>query len=176
METFDLFSGETDEGPQEEPGYRCRAARVGSKVGASRLGMSVYDLPPGEAIGPYHFEWTDEEWLIALEGQVTIRMPEGARVLDPGEVVCFPAGPERGARGTERTRRASACRDLLHDERVRDRGVPRERAGGNLGRRDALHARPPCYVTRGVSASLVDLSERSVHRCRSRPGESVFHR
>ena len=41
-------------------GYRCRAARVGSKLGGSRLGMSVYDLPPGEAIGPYHFEWTDE--------------------------------------------------------------------------------------------------------------------
>jgi uncharacterized cupin superfamily protein len=35
--------------------------------------MSVYDLPPGEAIGPYHFEWTDEEWLIALAGQVAIR-------------------------------------------------------------------------------------------------------
>jgi len=50
METFNLFSGETDEWPQEEPGYRCRAARVGSKLGASRLGMSVYDLPPGEAI------------------------------------------------------------------------------------------------------------------------------
>ena len=27
--------------------------------------MSVYEIPPGEAIGPYHFEWTDEEWLIA---------------------------------------------------------------------------------------------------------------
>lgn len=56
--------------------------------------MSVYDLPPGEAIGPYHFEWTDEEWLIALEGQVMIRTPEGERVLDPGDVVSFPAGPE----------------------------------------------------------------------------------
>ena len=55
--------------------------------------MSVYDFTPGESIGPYHFEWTDEEWLIALAGQVTIRVPEGERVLGPGEVVCFPAGP-----------------------------------------------------------------------------------
>jgi uncharacterized cupin superfamily protein len=93
METFNLFSGETDEGPPDAPGYRFRAARLGSKLGGSRLGMSVYDLPPGEATGPYHFEWTDEEWLIALEGQVTIRTREGERVLDPGEVVCFPAGP-----------------------------------------------------------------------------------
>ena len=94
MEAFNLFSGETDVGPSKAPGYRCRAARVGSKLGGSRLGMSVYDLPPGEAIGPYHFEWTDEEWLIALEGQVTIRTPESERVIDPGDVVCFPAGPE----------------------------------------------------------------------------------
>ncbi|MBA3733938.1 MAG: cupin domain-containing protein [Actinobacteria bacterium] len=54
--------------------------------------MSVYDIPPGEPIGPYHFEWTDEEWLIALEGHVTIRTPEGELGLDPGEVVCFPVG------------------------------------------------------------------------------------
>jgi uncharacterized cupin superfamily protein len=56
--------------------------------------MSVYDLPPGEAIGPYHFEWTDEEWLIALDGRVTIRTRGGDRELGPGDVVCFPAGPE----------------------------------------------------------------------------------
>jgi len=65
--------------------------------------MSVYDLPPGEAIGPYHFEWTEEEWLIALEGQATIRPPEGERALDPGEVVCFPPGPE----GAHQARNAS---------------------------------------------------------------------
>ncbi len=92
METFNLFGDETDEGPPEAPGYRCRAARIGPKLGAARLGMSVYDLPPGEAIGPYHFEWTDEEWLITLAGRPTIRTPEGERVLDPGDVICFLAG------------------------------------------------------------------------------------
>jgi uncharacterized cupin superfamily protein len=35
-----------------------------------------------------------KEWLIALEGKVTIRTPESEQVLDPGEVVCFLAGPE----------------------------------------------------------------------------------
>jgi len=94
METFNLFNGETDEGPLQAPGYSCRAARVGSKLGAARLGMSVYDLPPGEAIGPYHFEWTDEEWLIVLEGRVTVRTPEGEHELDPGDAVCFPTGPD----------------------------------------------------------------------------------
>jgi uncharacterized cupin superfamily protein len=103
MKTFNLFSGETDEGPPDAPGYGYRAARVGSKLGGSRLGMSVYDLPPGQAIGPYHFEWTDEEWLIALEGRVTVRTPEGERVVDPGDVICFLAGPE----GAHQVRNAS---------------------------------------------------------------------
>lgn len=94
MKTFNLFNGETDEVPPGAPGHPGRAARVGSKLGAERLGMSVYEIPPGEAIGPYHFEWTDEEWLIVLDGQPTVRTPEGERVLEPGEVTCFLAGPE----------------------------------------------------------------------------------
>jgi uncharacterized cupin superfamily protein len=94
LKTFNLFNGETDAVPAGAPGDRGQAARVGSKLGASRLGMSVYDLPPGEAIGPYHFEWTDEEWLIALAGRVTFRGPEGEQTLEPGDVACFLAGPD----------------------------------------------------------------------------------
>ena len=97
MEIFNLFHGEADVGPSgdEPPGYELtRAARVGKAIGATRLGLSVYDLPTGQAICPYHFEWTDEEWLIVLEGTPTLRSPEGERVLGPGDTVCFPAGPE----------------------------------------------------------------------------------
>jgi uncharacterized cupin superfamily protein len=65
MEIFNVFTGETDVGPDgnEPPGYLCRAVRVGKRIGATRMGMSVYDLDAGQAICPYHFEWTDEEWL-----------------------------------------------------------------------------------------------------------------
>jgi uncharacterized cupin superfamily protein len=94
VRAFNIFNGETEAVPAGAPGDRGRAARVGGKLGASRLGMSVYDLPPGEAIGPYHFEWTDEEWLIVLAGRVRVRGPEGEQELAPGDTVCFPAGPE----------------------------------------------------------------------------------
>jgi len=96
MEIFNLFTGKTDEGPDgnEPDGYLCRAVRVGKKIGASRLGMSVYELPVGQAICPYHFEWTDEEWLIVLDGTPLLRTPEGERRLGRGDVVCFTAGPD----------------------------------------------------------------------------------
>lgn len=56
--------------------------------------MSVYDLPPGEAICPYHFEWTDEEWLLVISGRPTLRTPTGEQQLEAGDVTCFQAGPE----------------------------------------------------------------------------------
>jgi uncharacterized cupin superfamily protein len=96
MEIFNLFTDKTDEEPDgnEPDGYLCRTVRVGKKIGASRLGMSVYELPVGQAICPYHFEWTDEEWLIVLDGTPMLRTPEGERQLARGDVVCFPAGPD----------------------------------------------------------------------------------
>ena len=97
MEIFNLFNGEADVGPSgdEPPGYELtRAVRVGKKIGAAKLGLSVYELPPGQAICPYHFEWTDEEWLIVLGGRPTVRTPEGEQTLEPGDTVCFPAGPD----------------------------------------------------------------------------------
>lgn len=97
MEVFNIFHGEADVGPSgdEPPGYELtRAVRVGKAIGATQLGMSIYELPPGQAICPYHFEWTDEEWLIVLAGEPTLRTPEGERALQPGDTVCFPAGPD----------------------------------------------------------------------------------
>jgi uncharacterized cupin superfamily protein len=95
MTVFNIFSGVLDvpPDPADPPGYACSARRVGPALGAERIGMSVYELPPGQAICPYHFEWTDEEWLIVLAGAPTLRTPEGERVLGPGDTVCFPCGP-----------------------------------------------------------------------------------
>ncbi|HKO28412.1 MAG TPA: cupin domain-containing protein, partial [Solirubrobacteraceae bacterium] len=95
MQTFNLFKGETGTPPDgtEPPGYLAHAVRLGPKLGASRLGMSIYDLPPGESICPYHFEWTDEEWLIVVSGSPTVRTPDGEVELAPGDVACFAVGP-----------------------------------------------------------------------------------
>ena len=52
-------------------------SRFGPSIGASMLGASIYELPPGQAICPYHYEYGSEEWLLVLEGAVTLRHPEG---------------------------------------------------------------------------------------------------
>lgn len=79
---------------QDPEGFRAGMFRFGQLIGASRLGASVYELPPGQSICPYHYEYGEEEWLLVLEGTPTLRHPEGSEVLRPWDVACFPSGPE----------------------------------------------------------------------------------
>jgi len=79
--------------PQLPEGFRRNSTRVGAALGASRTGLSVYEIPPGQAIGPYHYEEPDEEWLVVVSGTPTLRHPRGEEQLEPWDVVFFPSGP-----------------------------------------------------------------------------------
>jgi uncharacterized cupin superfamily protein len=83
---------EYDESDPE--GYRAGMARFGPALGASQMGASVYELPPGQSICPYHYEYPEEEWLFVLGGRVMLRHPGGEEELGEGDVVCFQPGPE----------------------------------------------------------------------------------
>lgn len=92
MEVYNLFGDDLEEWDSGE-GYRRRGKQIGPLLGASLLGASLYDLPPGEKTWPYHYEYGCEEWLLVVSGAPTLRTPEGERVLAPGDVVAFPEGP-----------------------------------------------------------------------------------
>jgi len=77
-------------------GFRALRALLGRQAGAGRLGLSLWELPPGEAAYPYHFHLLDEELIVVLRGRPSLRTPEGWRELAEGEVVSFPTG-EGGA-------------------------------------------------------------------------------
>jgi uncharacterized cupin superfamily protein len=74
-------------------GYRSAGERIGPKVGGQKLGASHYLIPPGQSLCPYHYEYGEEEWLIVLDGVVTVRHPEGEDDLRQGDIVAFPEGP-----------------------------------------------------------------------------------
>jgi uncharacterized cupin superfamily protein len=90
-----VFRPEFDE-PRDHDGFRAKRARLGYRLGAERLGVSLWELPPGELAYPYHFHLAEEELLVVLAGRPSLRDPSGWRELEEGEVVSFPRG-ERGA-------------------------------------------------------------------------------
>jgi uncharacterized cupin superfamily protein len=92
VQRFNLFHGELEDTQDVGP-FRGRGTRVADHIGAETIGGSLYELPAGTRIFPYHFHWTNEEWLIVVDGEPTLRTPEGSRQLRRGDVVAFPAGP-----------------------------------------------------------------------------------
>jgi len=81
-----------DEGPY-------RRARLGELAGARHLGLTVYELAPGQGMD-YHYHLQREELLVVLSGAVAVRTPGGWEDVPQGEVVAFPRG-ETGAHAYE---------------------------------------------------------------------------
>jgi uncharacterized cupin superfamily protein len=79
--------------PEDPPGFRSAMWRFGESLGAERVGTTLYEIPPGEAICPYHYENSEEEWLLVLDGSPTLREPDGEQRLEPMDVAFFPPGP-----------------------------------------------------------------------------------
>jgi len=89
--------------PRERDGFRALRARIGRQAGSERLGLSLWELPPGQAAYPYHFHYTEEELVVVLAGTPSLRSSEGWRELAEGEVVAFPRGEDGGHQLVNRT-------------------------------------------------------------------------
>jgi uncharacterized cupin superfamily protein len=81
---------------REQPGFSALRARLSRQAGSERLGMSLWEIPPGEAAYPYHHHLTEEEMIVVLDGRPSLRTPKGWRELAEGDVVAFARG-EQGA-------------------------------------------------------------------------------
>lgn len=73
-------------------GYRAGIAHLDKALGGEALAVKAFELPSGQSVCPYHYEY-EEEWLLVLEGAVLVRTPTGEQELTAGEIVCFAPGP-----------------------------------------------------------------------------------
>lgn len=80
--------------PDDPDGFRSGLFRFGGQLGAKETGASVYELPPGQSVCPYHYEYGEEEWVLVLEGRPSVRTPAGTERAAPFDVVFFPKGPD----------------------------------------------------------------------------------
>ena len=92
MRTFNVFESPVEYDSGDPEPYAAGGHRFGPEIAARRMGATLYELPPGQALCPYHYE-SEEEWVLVLQGEVTLRHPQGESILRPGDVAAFPVGP-----------------------------------------------------------------------------------
>ena len=76
----------------------------------SGTGTTLYHLPPGELLCPYHYEYGEEEWLLVLSGRPFLRTPSGTEELEADGRGLLPAragGRPPGRQPDATSRRAS---------------------------------------------------------------------
>lgn len=103
MRRVNLNQTELEYDESDPEGYRSGAARLARELGSDELGLNLFEIPAGESLCPYHYEYV-EEWLLVLSGSVTLRTPEGEEEVVAGDLVRFPAGPEGAHKATNRDR------------------------------------------------------------------------
>jgi uncharacterized cupin superfamily protein len=57
------------------------------------LHFDIKSLFPGKFSYPYHFHRNAEELFIILEGEATLRSPEGYQTISKGDIIFFEEGP-----------------------------------------------------------------------------------
>jgi uncharacterized cupin superfamily protein len=138
VKVINALSQGLESAPERPAGYRRSSKQIGPLLGAHALGATIYELAPRESICPYHYEYGNEEWLIVLSGEPTLRTPDGQHTLEPGDAVCFREGPDGAHKVTKRGRRPRARADALDDARTVDLRLPGQRQGRRLAAREAV--------------------------------------
>jgi uncharacterized cupin superfamily protein len=92
VKNVNIFGAQFEYDESDPPGYRAGVATVGEHAGGEALSVKLYEVPAGQSICPYHYEY-EEEWLLVLEGELTLRTPDATEPLIRGDLVRFAPGP-----------------------------------------------------------------------------------
>jgi uncharacterized cupin superfamily protein len=72
--------------------------------GPQETAIKLFEIPPGESVCPYHYEYV-EEWLLVVDGDVAVRTPHGEELARAGVLARFPSGRDGAHKLTNRAER-----------------------------------------------------------------------
>ena len=90
MKIFNLNSDPEDHIEEVRAGAARGAGAGGRRIGSELIGGSMYEVEPGDKLWPFHTHHANEEWVIVLRGEPTLRARRGEQVLREGDVSPFP--------------------------------------------------------------------------------------
>lgn len=97
-----IFNAEFEYDESDPDGYRAGIARVGQAAAGTELAVKLFEIPPGQSLCPYHYEYV-EEWLVVLDGTLDLRRTSGVDAVGGGDVVRFAPGPDGAHKLTNRS-------------------------------------------------------------------------
>lgn len=65
---------------------------VSDAGGLAQFGAYVETLQPGATSSQWHWHAREDEFVLLLEGSLTVVENDGRHVLEPGDAACWPAG------------------------------------------------------------------------------------
>lgn len=68
--------------------------RVGMKIGAEKLGYSLFNVQPGKTAFPYHTHTGNEEMMYIIDGTATLRLGKDEIQVSAGDVIACPPGAD----------------------------------------------------------------------------------
>jgi uncharacterized cupin superfamily protein len=102
MRAFNIHEANYTSDGTEPDGFASGEALGLREAGGSALNVRLYEAPPGQALCPYHYEY-EEEWMLVVDGEPTLRDPDGQHPLKPGDLICFVSGPDGAHQVINRT-------------------------------------------------------------------------
>ena len=93
---------------EDPPGFRSGMANVGKAAGGTDQAVKLFELPPGESLCPYHYEY-EEEWLLVLDGKRVSARPTASTSSPPATSCASPRARTARTGSPRRRTRQHAC-------------------------------------------------------------------
>ncbi|HEY3303729.1 MAG TPA: cupin domain-containing protein [Candidatus Binatia bacterium] len=74
--------------------FAAQRQRVGTAIGAKKLGYSFFTVPPGKTAFPFHLHHANEEMIYVLEGEGTLRLGKEESRVSAGTFIAFAPGAD----------------------------------------------------------------------------------
>jgi len=69
---------------------------LGDPLGLTNFGVNLVHMPPGSESALRHWHTREDEFVIVIEGELTLLTNAGETILGPGMAAGFPAGKADG--------------------------------------------------------------------------------
>jgi len=73
-----------------------KTLQLGRAGGLTQFGVNITILPPGGRSSLRHWHLNEDEFLMVLEGELTLVTDSGEHLMRPGDCAAFPAGVSEG--------------------------------------------------------------------------------